>query len=218
MLIFIRREKYCMPRKSKKTKNVEKSLPAAEVTASGLRKEVSGTVEKVFNRQQFTAAFDQPVKPTEPEMLAAPDVFYRRGTVVFETGANAGDEARISSNEGDNLTLTLPMDADISTGDKIRLIVSPEIDDPQPVTLHVRCEHVETPHFIELRWDGGSLIGARMQDARHTSTIGAKPVEQILGEVGARIPVNSDILEISFSPHNGEIVVVLPAKTAAEGE
>lgn len=84
------------------------------------------------------------------------------------------------------------------------------------VKLRVRREHIETPHFVELRWNDRQLIEARMQDARFTSTIGAKPVEQILSECGAKAPVNNDVLEITFSPNNGEIVCVLPVRETAE--
>src|SRR4051812_5597987 len=91
-------------------------------------------------------------------------------------------------------------------------------DDPialEPVLLTVTAEHVATPHGIELRRKGGEfVVDARTQDFASTETVGATTVENVLRNAGANLPDGEEQLVISFSPHNGEVIAVLPKPPA----
>jgi hypothetical protein len=79
----------------------------------------------------------------------------------------------------------------------------------EPVAVTVSHEHIAEPHSIELRRDGeGLVIDARTEDWNHVYTVGAKTVENILRESGAELPTGDEEMQITFSPHNGEVVAV----------
>ena len=82
----------------------------------------------------------------------------------------------------------------------------------EPVTLKIKREHLAFPHSIELRRNGGEfVVEARTEDHRHSETLGAKTIEQILQENGASTSLSeADELTIAFSPHNGAIIVITP--------
>lgn len=81
----------------------------------------------------------------------------------------------------------------------------------EPVNLKIGREHLAFPHSIELRRNGGEfVVEARTEDHRHSETIGAKTIEHILLEHGATATLGEDEkLEITFSPHNGEIIAII---------
>lgn len=88
----------------------------------------------------------------------------------------------------------------------------------EPLSLSVRREHFEAPHFIELRRAGEETVGeVRMQDSRHTETIGAKSVEQIFAENGAVVPAADETFQITFSPYDGEIIAITKSQTEKTG-
>lgn len=80
-----------------------------------------------------------------------------------------------------------------------------------PVTLRVKREHILSPHSVELRRNGtDQVVEARTQDHRHSETLGAKTVAEIVEEHGATalLASNESVAEIVFSPHTGEIVSI----------
>lgn len=91
-------------------------------TATGYRITIAAHVSAVLNRQQFSVAFDENIKPAEPVVTIVPDAFYERGRVEFNSGANEGVEAQILGNDGNGLTLYLPVFKNIATNDQLTLI------------------------------------------------------------------------------------------------
>lgn len=86
-------------------------------------------------------------------------------------------------------------------------------EEVKAVSVRIRREHILAPHSIELRRNGGeTVVEARIEDHRHSETIGAKTVQEILDENGAGQDLQSDDeqLEITFSPITGEVVSILP--------
>lgn len=76
----------------------------------------------ILNRQQFTIAFDDDIEPAVPATVTAPDAFYNRGKIRFLSGANDGLEALILGNDGNALTLYLPLFYMPAEDDEIELI------------------------------------------------------------------------------------------------
>ncbi len=79
-----------------------------------------------------------------------------------------------------------------------------------PVELEIKQEHLLTPHQIELRRDENGYVNrARVLNHSSVQTIGAKTVEHILLEAGAKTTLGKDEkLCITFSPYNGEVIRV----------
>lgn len=92
-------------------------------TADGYRARIQAHVTSVLNRQQFTVAFDQTIKPADAGVTTAPDDFYHRGKFKFTSGNNNGFEGQILANEGNQLTLYLPVFYNISVGNTLELTV-----------------------------------------------------------------------------------------------
>lgn len=93
------------------------------LTVQGYKITVSGTIAApVLNRQQFSAAFSEPVKPDDEEITTVPDKFYEFGEIEFLSGANTGAKSQILTNSANDLTLYLPVYYNPSAGDQIRLI------------------------------------------------------------------------------------------------
>ena len=90
---------------------------------------------------------------------------------------------------------------------------------PAAIELTIRREHVDFPHSIQLRRNGGEhVVEARTADFRHTENVGAKTVEAILRESGAALPeAADDEITLTFSPYNGEIMTIEMKKAAAIG-
>jgi uncharacterized phage protein (TIGR02218 family) len=76
----------------------------------------------VVNRQQFTVVFDEAIKPAEPSVSIVPDGFYERGDLIFNSGAGEGVEAQILGNDGNGLTLWLPLFRTPLAGDRLTLV------------------------------------------------------------------------------------------------
>lgn len=76
----------------------------------------------ILNRQQFTIAFDEPIKPADENVLTAADNLYERGKLTFTSGKNINAEFQIIFNFGNDLTLYLPTFYSISEGDEVRLV------------------------------------------------------------------------------------------------
>lgn len=92
-------------------------------TVDGYRATIPAHVTAVLNRQQFTVAFNQTIKPSDGSVLLAPDKFYLKGKALFTSGANDGATARIYTNAGNGLTLFLPAFYDIAVNDTLTLTV-----------------------------------------------------------------------------------------------
>lgn len=90
-------------------------------TETGYKIKTRAHVTAVSNRQQFTIAFDEPIKPAEPLVSLAPDDLFERGKITFLTDNNAGAEMMILTNAGNGLTLYLPMFYNIAIGTEIRI-------------------------------------------------------------------------------------------------
>lgn len=86
----------------------------------------------------------------------------------------------------------------------------------EAVKLIVNRADCRTPHSVGLvRNESNIVTDARLFDQKKLEVIGAKPLDQILQEAGAKVPDNdSDELEISFSPYNGAVMVVTPVISA----
>lgn len=92
------------------------------VTEQGYKITVAATVTEVLNRQQFTVEFDGDIKPGFPAVTEAPDDYYKRGEVLFTSGANDGLQGLILTNEGNGLTLYLPAFYQVEAGDELEIL------------------------------------------------------------------------------------------------
>lgn len=93
------------------------------VTANGFSiTTLAHVVAPVLNRQQFSVAFDESIKPAEPSVSLAADDLFERGKIKFLSGANAGTEMLILTNTGNGLTLYLPLFRTAAPGDQIQVI------------------------------------------------------------------------------------------------
>lgn len=94
-------------------------------TQTGYKIKIEAHVTAVLNRQQFTIAFDGNIEPAIPATTVAPDLFYNRGEIRFLDVANGGLEnvtAQILTNEGNAMTLYLPLFYMPAVDDEVELI------------------------------------------------------------------------------------------------
>jgi len=92
-------------------------------TVTGYRMRINAHVTAVLNRQQFTVAFDQTIKPADAAVLLAPDGFYKEGKYEFTSGGNDEAAGHIISNSGNGITLLLPLFYSLEIGDTLQLTV-----------------------------------------------------------------------------------------------
>ena len=92
------------------------------ITQTGYKITTTAHVTTILNRQQFSIAFDENIKPAEPSVTTAADNLYERGHLTFLSGNNSGADVQVIFNFGNDLTLYLPAFYKINAGDQIRLI------------------------------------------------------------------------------------------------
>jgi uncharacterized phage protein (TIGR02218 family) len=92
-------------------------------TADGYRATTGAHIASILNKQQFTIAFDDYIKPADHAVTVAPDNFYERGKATFTSGENDGEIVRLYANAGNAVTLWLPSFYNLAVNDTLQMVV-----------------------------------------------------------------------------------------------
>ncbi len=89
----------------------------------------------------------------------------------------------------------------------------------EPAKVVVELTHVLTPHYLVLLPGEGNLItDAQILESTAGIPVGAKTVEQIVRETGSELPTTGTMVELTFSPHDGELIAASVRKATDKSE